>query len=198
MPGSTAFHRRRGPAWKYWVKYLDPHLRHTAEEICTLRSKAVLSALVLIVSVLIVNAKDEGFSGRWVLDKTSQRPGDAPNSLEQRIRQDKSGVTIESTFKEPENGVVPLLYLGVMTTNLHLSTTGETQQNQIGPFQMGSKTTVSGNQMETEWTAMAKNDQVQGHWTHTLSTDGRHMTLEIKENSTQGHQAEATLHFVRK
>ncbi|HET9319730.1 MAG TPA: hypothetical protein VFO27_08135 [Bryobacteraceae bacterium] len=161
----------------------------------------VLSLLLLIISmfeVTAVSAKDGGFAGRWVLDRGGARPGDGPNNLEQRIKQDNSGVTIESTFKEPENGVVPLLYLGVMTTKLHLSTTGETQQNQIGPFQMGSKTTINGNQMETEWTAMAKNDQVQGHWTHTLSSDGRHMTLAIKENSTQGQQGEATLHFVRK
>lgn len=166
-----------------------------------MKLRVVLTVLFLMVSVFYVNAvnaKDEGFSGRWVLDTGSQHPGDAPNSLEQRIKQDNSGVTIESTFKEPDNGVVPLLYLGVMTTRLHLSTNGEVQQNQIGPFQMGSKTTLNGNQMETEWTAMAKNDQVQGHWTHTLSGDGRHMTLLIKENSTQGQQAEATLHFVRK
>jgi hypothetical protein len=166
-----------------------------------LKFRVVVSGLFLMFSVFAVNAvnaKDEGFAGRWVLDRGSERPGDAPNNLEQRIRQDNSGVTIESTFKEPDNGVVPLLYLGVMTTRLHLSTTGEVQQNQIGPFQMGSKTTISGNQMETEWTAMAKDDQVQGHWTHTLSSDGRHLTLAIKENSTQGPRGEATLHFVRK
>ena len=166
-----------------------------------MRFRVALSVLFLMFSAFgvdVVSAKDEGFSGKWVLDKGSQRPGDAPNNLEQRIKQDHSGVTIESSFKEPANGVVPLLYLGVMTTRLHLSTNGETQQNQIGPFQMGSKTTINGNQMETEWTAMAKNDQVQGHWTHTLSDDGRHLTLEIKESSTQGQQAEATLHFVRK
>src|SRR5579862_3255010 len=153
-----------------------------------------------MLSVFVVNAsaKDQGFSGKWVLDKGRQHPGDGPNSLEQKIKQDGSGVTIESTFKEPENGVVPLLYLGVMTTQMHLSTNGNVQQNQIGPFQMGSKTTINGNQMETEWTAKAKDDQVQGHWTHTLSSDGRHMTLAIKESSTQGQQAETTLHFVRK
>ena len=72
------------------------------------------------------------------------------------------------------------------------------QQNAIGPFQMASKTTLSGKQMETEWTAMVKGDQVQGHWTHTLSDDGKHMTLEIKESSTQGQSGQATLHFVKK
>jgi hypothetical protein len=163
-----------------------------------LKLALALSALVLTTSSSIVNAKDQGFAGRWILDKASPRPGDCPNQLEQRVKQDGSGITIESTFKEPENGVVPLLYLGVMTTRLHLSTNGEVQQNQIGPFQIGSKTTLSGNQMETEWTAMAKDDQVRGHWTHTLSSDGKHMTLAIKESSTQGQQGEATLHFVRK
>lgn len=158
----------------------------------------IVTGLVLAFSVFNVNAKDEGFSGKWVLDKASPRPGDCPNQLEQRIKKDGSGVTIESTFKEPESGVVPLLYLGVMTTRLHLNTSGEDQQNQIGPFQMGSKTKLDGNQMNTDWTAMVKGDQVQGHWTHKLSNDGRHMTLEIKETSTHGQHSEATLYFVRK
>ncbi len=157
-----------------------------------------LSALVLIISTAFVNAKDEGFAGHWILDKGSPRPGDCPNQLEQKIKQDSSGLTIESTFKEPENGVVPLLYLGVMTTKLHLNVNGEEQQNQIGPFQMGSKTTLNGSQMETEWKARAKEDEVNGHWVHTLSSDGRHMTLEIKESSTRGQNAVAKLYFVRK
>ena len=148
--------------------------------------------------VIAGNAKDEGFGGRWVLDKASPMPGDCPKQLEQRIKQDNSGITIESTFKEPENGVVPLLYLGVMTTRMHLNTNGDEQQQQIGPFQMGSKTTLNGNQMETDWTAAVKGDQVQGHWTHTLSSDGRRMTLAIKEQSKEGQGGEATLHFVRK
>ena len=67
--------------------------------------------------------KDAGFSGKWVLDKT-QASADGPANLETRIKQDGSEVSIESTFKEPENGVVPLLYLGVMTTRMHLSCDG--------------------------------------------------------------------------
>src|SRR5271154_6828779 len=100
-----------------------------------------------MVSVLAVNAisakdtKTEGFSGRWVLDKSSQRPGDAPNNLEQTIKQDNSGLTIESTFKEPDNGVIPLLYLGVMAEKVRLSTDGQEQANQqIGPFTATFKT----------------------------------------------------------
>jgi len=153
--------------------------------------------MFLAAAVLPAGSKDGGFTGKWVLDK-GQASGDGPANLETRIKQDGSGVSIESTFKEPENGIVPLLYLGVMTTRMHLSFDGSEQQNQIGPFQMGSKTTLNGNQMETVWTAAVKDDQVQGHWTHTLSDDGKHMTLEIKQNSAQGKSAEATLHFVRK
>jgi hypothetical protein len=156
-----------------------------------------LAFLLALVSTFSASAKDEGFSGRWVLDKSQASP-DAPGNLEIRIKQDGSGVTMESTFKEPENGIVPLLYLGIMTTRMHLSFDGNAQQNQIGPFQMASKTTLNGNQMDTEWTAAVKDDQVQGHWKHALSDDGRHMTLEIKEGSTQGQSAQATLHFVRK
>jgi hypothetical protein len=164
-----------------------------------LKTIRLLSLAFLIASIPAAraSAKDEGFSGKWVLDK-DQPSADAPGNLETRIKQDDSGITIESTFREPDNGIVPLLYLGVMTTRMHLSLDGSTQQNQIGPFQMASKTTLDGNKMETEWTAAVKDDRVQGHWTHTLSDDGKHMTLEVKENSTQGQTAQATLNFVRK
>lgn len=157
----------------------------------------LLSLAFLIASISAAGAKDDGFLGRWVLDK-GQPSGVAPGSLETRIKQDGSGVTMESTFKEPDNGIVPLLYLGVMTTRMHLSLDGSAQQNQIGPFQMASKTRLNGNQMDTEWTAVVKDNQVQGHWTHTLSDDAKHMTLEISQSATQGQTAHATLHFVRK
>jgi hypothetical protein len=155
-----------------------------------------LAFLIVTISAS-ASSMDDGFSGKWVLDKNQASP-DAPGNLETRIKQDGSGITLESTFKEPDNGVVPLVYLGIMTTHMRLSFDGSTQQNQIGPFQMASKTTVNGNTMDTEWTAVVKEDQVQGHWTHTISDDGKHMTLEIKETSTQGQTAQAKLNFVRK
>jgi hypothetical protein len=163
-----------------------------------LRLVSAVSTVILMGLTFSTYAKDEGFAGRWVLDKSEQLPPDGPGNLETRIKQDHSGLTIESTFREPDSGVVPLLYLGVMATKVRLSLDGNLQQNAIGPFQMGSKTTVNGKQLDTEWTAVVKGDQVQGHWTHTLSDDGRHMTLEIKENSTQGQGGQATLHFVKK
>jgi hypothetical protein len=62
-----------------------------------------------------------------------------------------------------------------------------------------SKTTVNGNTMETEWVAKhTSGDVVNGHWTRTIAPDGKHMTLEIKESSTQGQSGNATLNFVRK
>lgn len=151
----------------------------------------------LTASVIPISAKDQGFSGKWVLDK-NQDPPDGPKNLETHIKQDGNGMTLESTFREPDDGIVPLLYLGVMTTKMHLSFTGDTAQNQIGPFQIASKTSLNGNQMDTEWTAVVKGDQVQGHWTHKLADDGKHMTLDIKETVGQGPDAQATLHFVRK
>lgn len=163
-----------------------------------LRRRAILSIAFLICSSALVNAKDDGFNGKWLLDKGSPKPDDAPNNLQTQIKQSGSNVTFENTFKEPDNGVVPLLYLGVMTTHMRLGADGQEQQNTIGPFQMASKTTMDGHEMQTDWTATVQGDQVQGHWTQRLSDDGKHMTWEIKESSGQGQQREATLHFVRK
>lgn len=159
--------------------------------------KGIFSAL-LVGSLTVGFAKDEGFDGKWVLDKSSQQPANAPNRMETKIKRDNSGLTIESTFAEPADGVVPLVYLGVMATKLHLAAGGGVEQNAIGPFQMASKTNVDGAQIETDWTAMVQGDAVQGHWMQRLADDGKHMTWEIKETSTQGQHAEATLNFVRK
>jgi hypothetical protein len=173
-----------------------------------LRGDCVLSLpksiMLLFIAVFVVacaaNGKDveNSFSGKWVLDNHSPRPGDAPNRLETKIKQDSSGVTIESSFKEPANAVVPLLYLGVMTNKLHLTIDGQEQQTQIGPFMAMFKSAIEGNKLTTDWAAQMNGDQVQGHWIHTLSSDGKHMTLEIQESSTHGQHAEATLQFVRK
>jgi len=166
-----------------------------------LAKSLILVFTIAFVSVFgVAGAKDnpDSYSGKWVLDKHSPRPGDAPNDLEMKIKQDNSGLTIESTFKDPDNGVVPLLYLGVMANKLHLNTDGQEQQAQIGPFMAVFKTAVEGTKLTTDWKAEIKGDAVEGHWVHTLSDDGKHMTLEIKETSTHDQHAEATLSFVRK
>ena len=164
-------------------------------------AKSLILLFTIAFGILTVaSAKDnpDSYSGKWVLDKQAARPGDAPNNLETKMKQDNSGITMESSFKEPDNGVVPLLYLGVMTNKLHLATDGQEQQTQIGPFMAVFKTTMDGNKLSTDWKAQINGDPVEGHWVHTLSDDGKHMTLEIKESSTHGQHAEATLNFVRK
>jgi len=185
------------------VYYFGPRRHPIIEEIRVLRLAKLVILLFTIAFVIasgLASAKDnpDSYSGKWVLDKHSPRPGDAPNSLETKIKQDNSGVTIESSFKEPDSGVVPMLYLGVMTNKLHLTTDGQQQQSQIGPFMAVFKTTMDGNKLMTEWKAQINGDPVEGHWVHTLSDDGKHMTLEIQESSTHGQHAEATLNFVRK
>jgi hypothetical protein len=152
----------------------------------------------IILSLAGAKENADSFSGKWTLDKHNPRPGDAPNNLETKIKQDNSGFVIESTFQEPKNGVVPLLYLGVMAEKIRLNVGGPEQQSQIGPFTTVFKSKVDGNKLLTDWTAQIKEDQVQGQWIHTLSDDGKHMTLEIKESSTHTQHAEATLYFVRK
>lgn len=160
----------------------------------------VTSLTLFAVLALPICAKDsgQGFAGKWVLDKKSDKPSKAPEDLRQDIRQQGSEITIQSRFKEPANGIAPLLFLGIMTSSLHLTTDGHDTQNQIGPFQQVSKTTVEGNKMETDWTATVNGDEVKGHWVRTLSDDGKHMTLDIKESSTKGQSGEASIQFVRK
>jgi len=165
-----------------------------------LAKSLILLFTIAFVVLSLAGAKEnaDSFSGKWTLDKHSPRPGDAPNNLETKIKQDGGGLTVESTFQEPKNGVVPLLYLGIMAETVRLSTDGQERESQIGPFTAKFKSSVDGNKLLTDWTAQIKDDQVQGHWIHTLSDDGKHMTLEIKESSTHTQHAEATLYFVRK
>jgi hypothetical protein len=158
---------------------------------------AAMALLAATVAVPLNAADNSSFSGRWVIDKNARVSG-APEALTEIIKQSGNQVTIEARFKEPANGIAPLLYLGVMATRVTLSTDGNEVTNQIGPFTQLSKTTLNGNKMETDWTATVNGDQVKGHWVRTLSDDGRSMTLDIHESSTQGQAGVALLHFVRK
>lgn len=163
------------------------------------RKIASLSFLSFGIFYMAVHAANSGFAGKWALDAANPRPGDAPNHLVTKIKSTSRGLTIESTFREPDNGIVPLLYLGVMTTTLQLDTDGGETRNQVGPFQIASRTTLTNShQMDTVWKGVLSGDPVEGHWTHKLSEDGRRMTLEIDQNSTNGRSGHTTLYFVRK
>ena len=162
---------------------------------------ALVLAVVFAASTalpLIAGDSTDAFAGKWILDKKLSNAPLGLRDLEQTIKQTGPDIKIESKFAEPGNGVVPLLYMGVMTTDLTLKADGSETQNQIGPFQQASKTTLNGNQMETDWTATVRGDPIRGHWTRTISPDGKHMTLNIKESSTGSQQASAELHFIRK
>jgi hypothetical protein len=154
--------------------------------------------ICLALSALLTAAADRsGFEGRWVLDRQGTGDEPVPVDLIQKIRKKGLNVEVQSTFAEPAGGVVPLLYVGIMWNNLTLSTDGSVQQNQIGPFQQASKTTLDGTTMTTEWTAAIKGDNVNGRWIRTLDPDGRRMTLEIHE-SCNGQDHHAMLNFRRK
>ena len=151
-----------------------------------------------LATALVMAADRTGFDGKWMLDKSGST-GDEPVPLNllQKVKTNGSEIRVESTFAEPANGVAPLLYVGIMANSLALSTDGSEKQNQIGPFQQASKTTIDGTTMTTEWTAVIKGEAVNGKWVRTLDPDGRHMTLEIQESS-KGEDHHATLKFRRK
>lgn len=158
----------------------------------------VLVSAALAVSVAGKDAKEQGFNGKWALDKKNSHGSEMLGDLRQDIKQTGSDVTIQSRFPEPANGIAPLLYLGIMTTSMTLKADGQEVSNDIGPFKHMSKTTVDGNKMTTDWTSTISGDSVQGKWVRTLASDGKHMTLEITESSTHGQKGDATLAFTRK
>lgn len=143
------------------------------------------------------SSKNENFGGTWILDVSRPQPANAPAHLKMKIKQKTKSLTIESTFSEPADGIVPLLYLGIMAERLTLAIDGQQKENRFGPFLIQSKTVIRGNQMLTDWTASASGAPVQGNWTHTLK-DPNAMILEIRESTVGAQPAEATLYFVRK
>jgi len=165
--------------------------------------KAIILSGFLAFAIVLAASVDgnRAFDGKWVLDKHANNTGTdpVPGDLQQRIKSNGNNVVIESVFKEPANGIAPLLYLGIMVTDMKLNTDGSQAVNQVGPFMQTSKTTIDGNKMDTEWVAKhTSGEVVNGHWTRTLSDDGKHMTLEIKESSSKGQSGNATLNFVKK
>jgi hypothetical protein len=156
-----------------------------------------MSVCLMALSLLGGAADRGGFDGKWILDGGSTGDEAVPVDLVQKIQQKGSDVEVQSTFAEPASGVIPLLYVGVMANDLMLSTDGSVKQNQIGPFQQASKTTLDGTTMTTEWTAVFKGEDINGKWIRTLQPDGGHMTLEIHESS-KGEDHTAMLNFHRK
>jgi hypothetical protein len=144
-------------------------------------------------------AKDDGFTGKWVIDKqASTATADIPDGLTQQFKKKGDGYTIETTWREPRSGIAPLLLVGIMTTQFKLGTKGEEVKNQVGPFMQASKTTLNGNQLVTDWTAVVNGQAVRGQWTRTLNDAGNSMTLDIKESTDDGKSNTGKLVFNKK
>jgi hypothetical protein len=146
-----------------------------------------------------VPAKDSGFDGRWVIDKGSSTASfEIPDNLTQRIKIKGSELSVQTTWREPKNGIAPLPLLGILVSESTITADGQEQRNQVGPFVQLTKTTINGNHMVTEYTAASdESKSVAGKWTRSLSEDGKQMILEITQNGS-GQNAEARLTFKRK
>lgn len=161
-----------------------------------------VAGLALVLSFTLAlsakTPKEQGFAGKWQLVKDASQLSVPLGDLHQEVKIHDSDITIQNLFPEPANGIAPLVYLGIMTTSLHLKSDGNEITNQIGPFLHLSKTTIDGSTMTTEWHAQINGEEVQGKWVRTLSDDAKQTTLQITETSTKGQNGNATLVLKRK
>jgi hypothetical protein len=154
---------------------------------------------LLLAAVLLPAASQSPFYGKWELDKKKTQAVGAPEDLKCEIEGNGSnGLVIKSQYREPKNAVYPMLWVGIMTYELPLSTDGSQKQNQIGPYAHVSKTILTGNKMTTDWTAAMENGRVEGQWIRSLSPDGKEMTLQIISKASDGRNMNQTLVFKRK
>lgn len=156
--------------------------------------RVLIAAAIGLLSLNGAAAKEKSpFEGRWVLDGRPEPP--VPENLTQKIDVNGPEVKIESTWREPKNGITPLCMVGIMVTQISLKPGESTTQ--VGPFPLTSKTTVEGNQMTTQWATEHQGKQIHGKWVRTVSPDGKSMTMLVKEDST-GKDVERTLKFRRR
>ena len=143
-------------------------------------------------------AAASGFEGKWELDKSAQQGVGGPEDLQLELKQDGPKLIIKSKYKEPKNATYPLLWVGIMTYELELTTDGTEKVNQIGPFAHNSRTTIDGNKMTTDFIASNEGGKVEGQWIRTLSSDGKHMTMQVLATASDGRKLDQTLVFKRK
>ena len=164
----------------------------------------MLSRILLTAALTgtLVAAKDQqnGFEGKWVLDngRSAAMAAGGPEDLQTEIKQKGSNIVISSRYKEPQNGVYPIAWVGIMSYELKLAADGSETVNWLGPFQHKSKTTVNGNTMRTEWTAQTEKGNAIGQWIRTLSSDGKEMTLQVLSKISDGRSVDKTLYLKRK
>ena len=156
---------------------------------------AGFAALLAVPAV----SKDTGLEGKWVIDKNASTANfEIPDNLTQQIKIKGTDVSVQTSWREPKNGIAPLPLLGIMINDLKMTADGQEQRHQVGPFVQLTKTTLEGNQLVTEYTAASEEGKsVEGRWTRTLSPDGKQLILEITQNGS-GQNAQGRLTFKRK
>ena len=161
------------------------------------RRRFLVPLLALALAPALLGAST-GFDGKWVLDKKKTQAAGAPEDLQIEMKQDGPKLVIKSKYQEPKNAIYPLLWVGIMTYELELTTDGTEKVNQIGPFAHNSRTRVEGNKMTTEFIASNNTGRVEGQWIRTLSPDGKEMTMQVLTNASDGRKLDQTLVFRRK
>lgn len=142
-------------------------------------------------------ASNQVFEGKWSLDKNASGSG-VPGHLVEEIKTNGSELQINSKYDQPQNGIYPLAWLGIMAEKINLGLDGNEVMNQFGPYRHVSKTTISGNTMTTTWTATDPPGTVEGTWIRTVADDGRTMTLQVKGKASDGRTFDSTVHLRRK
>jgi hypothetical protein len=138
------------------------------------------------------------FEGKWKLDKKKTQATGVPQDYEFQIRPEGDGFKVISKYREPNNAIYPLMWVGLMTYELPLSANGSEKTNQIGPFAHVSKTTIDGNKMVTDWKARLEDGGVEGKWIRTVSADGREMTVQVISKASDGRRMDQTLVFQKR
>src|SRR5689334_12722478 len=73
------------------------------------------------------------FAGKWVLDaKKSPNVANAPAHLVQEIKPDGDKLVVKSRYDQPQDGMYPIFWVGIMTDELELGTDGKETVNSIG------------------------------------------------------------------
>ncbi len=157
-----------------------------------------LLPLLFAVSAPAWAADKTGFAGKWELDKKKTVVKGGPEELRQEIVLKGTDLVIKSKYIEPKTNIYPLMWVGVMTYELPLTTDGAEKVNQIGPFLHTSKTVVEGNKMTTDFTATIEGGTLTGRWLRLVSDDGKEMSMQVATKSTDGRTMDQTLHFRRK
>ncbi|HUS07076.1 MAG TPA: hypothetical protein VMZ52_12295 [Bryobacteraceae bacterium] len=141
----------------------------------------------------------QAFLSKWHLDKKkTQNVAGAPGNLMQELKMKDGKLLVKSQYDQPQDGIYPLIWLGIMVEEFTLNPDGSENVNDIGPFRHVGKTTVNGNTMTTDWNATIENGTVAGQWVRTLSANGKEMTLQVTGKASDGRTVDSTLVFQKK